>query len=86
MGGESFTGKFSLSLEEIEAGYRVGIITGEDGSVFMGKYLENKKVEGQFTYKCGIIKFIGKFWNNNPSDGLFIYADGRNSARVLPYD
>lgn len=80
IGGGSFTGKFQISLQEIEKGYRCGTITHKDGAVFMGKYWENKDtgitkmVEGTYTYKCGTQKFWGKFWENSGNDGMLVFG------------
>uniref|UniRef100_A0A6C0K432 Uncharacterized protein n=1 Tax=viral metagenome TaxID=1070528 RepID=A0A6C0K432_9ZZZZ len=96
MHGGSFTGTFQLSITEIERGYSLGTFTNKDGTVFVGKYwegkmfdgkiVEKKMAEGSLTDSDGTRKFLGKFVHNKPSDGLFVYSDGRNSARVIPYD
>lgn len=91
-GGGCYNGIFELSLEELEHGYRCGEIIHKNGSVFLGKYYEDKNtgkikmVEGTQTRADGIEKYVGKFWENNPNNGLFIYTDGREIARILPYD
>jgi len=41
-------------------------------------------VEGRYTYKCGKIVHLGKFWNNALDDGLVI-EDGKRAGRVLPF-
>ena len=88
-GSLSYTGKFEITLEEIEKGYLCGKICHEDGSIFIGKYYQNaagkiKMVEGRYTHKCGKIMHLGKFWNNNLDDGLVI-EDGKPDGRVLPF-
>ena len=91
MGG-TFTGTFLLSHEEIEEGFRCGKIENKDGSIFLGKYRENKDtkkinmVEGTLCYVGGEKRFLGKFWDNEPSNGLYVFSNGRARARVLPYD
>ena len=87
-GSLSYTGKFEITLEEIEKGYLCGKICHEDGSVFIGKYYQDalgktKMVEGRYTYKCGKITHLGKFWENKLDDGLII-EDGKR-GRVLPF-
>jgi len=88
-GSLSYTGKFEISIEEIEKGYRCGKICHEDGSIFIGKYYEDpsgktKMVEGRYTYKCGKITHLGKFWDNKLDDGL-VTEDGEKYGRVLPF-
>jgi hypothetical protein len=87
-GSLSYTGKFEITLEEIEKGYLCGKICHEDGSIFVGKYYQDaagktKMVEGRYTDKCGIMH-LGKFWDNNLDDGLVI-EDGKPAGRVLPF-
>jgi hypothetical protein len=89
MGG-TFTGTFRLSHEEIKEGFRCGKVDNKDGSIFLGKYIEkNDKihmVEGTLYYVNGEKRFLGKLWENKPSDGLFVFSNGQRDARVLPYD
>jgi hypothetical protein len=88
-GALSYTGKFEITLEEIEKGYLCGKICHEDGSIFIGKYYQDesgktKMVEGRYTYKCGKLMHLGKFWDNQLDDGLVI-EDGKKDGRVLPF-
>ena len=87
-GSLSYTGKFEITLEEIEKGYLCGKICHEDGSIFIGKYYQDaagktKMVEGRYPDKFGIMH-LGKFWDNNLDDGLVI-EDGKPAGRVLPF-
>jgi hypothetical protein len=62
-GSRSYTGKFEITLQEIENGYRCGKICHEDGGIFIGKYYEDASgktlmVEGSYTHKCGKITHL----------------------------
>ena len=88
-GSVSYTGKFEITLQEIEIGYRCGKICNEDGGIFIGKYYQDATgktlmVEGSYTYKCGKKTHLGKFWDNKLDDGLVI-EDGKRCGRVYPF-
>jgi hypothetical protein len=89
-GSTSYTGKFEITIEELETGYRCGKICYEDGRIFIGKYYQDasgktKMVEGRYTSKCGKVTQLGRFWENKLSDGIIV-EDGKIDGRVLPYD
>lgn len=84
----AFTGKFQISLQEIENGYRCGTITHKDGAIFMGKYWENKDTGITKWQKAPTLTSVEtrKFWENSGNDGILWSSDINNIARVIPYD
>lgn len=70
----------------------VGCVKRADQKMYEGEVVLQKKgdetvlkmIEGTMYYTCRTKRFVGKFLDNAPSDGFFLFTDGCNSQRLLP--